>query len=546
MTRTEATEAEAIKKPRAESVAEGEKRKTDECTLPLRNKYSLRGFMRYLQGNPWDVAASIFFLLLGYELKMFGDSYSIDTEAMMQAQGSLYQSWIELERFGLLYLKKALGLYWYNNAVASFLSAVCLLAASLLWAYLLAEVNNLRGRMHPAFFAVPFVTSPVLAEMVGFTLTGPEIGMALGLVATSLMMLLNCMAYRKWWLGILSLFVAAAGFTLYLAMVTVFVAGFAMVFLMLFWDAHHEYKLGRRIGFIAVGAVAFVISYLLYVACNAAALAMHHTTTNSYISEQSRWGKDSTSSIIQTIRDHAQSLYSGEGIYYAGIFSVLLVLFVATMLVAVIRRHTDVLALLVALCLCASPMMMSLILGSKPSARTELSYPLMLAFVVAFLAVQVFGMFDRKRTVKTVAALLVLALGWSQGLIVNRIFYTESINHQQDMELAQDIRTRIDDLGITDQSKKTLVFLNYHMSACNKDCYTSDQLGLVGRSLFEVTVSSEQGTFVKTNFLNITGTNFQQASEKQLDRAEKIGESMPHWPARGSVIQKGDLVIVKF
>lgn len=51
---------------------------------------------------------------------------------------------------------------------------------------------------------------------------------------------------------------------------------------------------------------------------------------------------------------------------------------------------------------------------------------------------------------------------------------------------------------------------------------------------------------MKTNFLNITGTNFQQASEKQLERAEKIGESMPHWPARGSVIQKGDLVIVKF
>ena len=190
--------------------------------------------------------------------------------------------------------------------------------------------------------------------------------------------------------------------------------------------------------------------------------------------------------------------------------------------------------------------MMSLILGSKPSVRTELSYPLMLAFVVAFLAVQVFGIFDRKRTVKTVAALLVLALGWSQGLIVNRIFYTESINHQQDMELAQDIRTRIDDLGITDQSKKTLVFLNYHKSACNKECYTSDQPGLVGRSLFEVTVSPKQGTFVKTNFLNITGTNFQQASEKQLERAEKIGESMPHWPARGSVIQKGDLVIVKF
>lgn len=67
--------------------------------------------------------------------------------------------------------------------------------------------------------------------------------------------------------------------------------------------------------------------------------------------------------------------------------------------------------------------------------------------------------------------------------------YTEATNHQQDMELAQEIRTRIDELNIDDQSEVSLVFLNYHKSACNKDCYTSDQLGLVGRSLFEVTVS---------------------------------------------------------
>ena len=53
-------------------------------SIPLRDKYSLRGFMKYLQGNPWDMVLSVFFLFMGYELKMFGNSYSIDTEAMMQ------------------------------------------------------------------------------------------------------------------------------------------------------------------------------------------------------------------------------------------------------------------------------------------------------------------------------------------------------------------------------------------------------------------------------------------------------------------------------
>lgn len=64
--------------------------------------------------------AECVFLFMGYELKMFGNSYSIDTEAMMQVPENLYRSWVGLERFGLLALKKVLGLYWYNNAVASF------------------------------------------------------------------------------------------------------------------------------------------------------------------------------------------------------------------------------------------------------------------------------------------------------------------------------------------------------------------------------------------------------------------------------------------
>ena len=126
-------------------------------SIPLRDKYSLRGFMKYLQGNPWDMVLSVFFLFMGYELKMFGNSYSIDTEAMMQVPENLYRSWVGLERFGLLALKKVLGLYWYNNAVASFLTAMCLLLAALLWAYLLAGASNLKGKFHPAFFTVPFV-----------------------------------------------------------------------------------------------------------------------------------------------------------------------------------------------------------------------------------------------------------------------------------------------------------------------------------------------------------------------------------------------------
>ena len=514
-------------------------------SIPLRDKYSLRGFMKYLQGNPWDMVLSVFFLFMGYELKMFGNSYSIDTEAMMQVPENLYRSWVGLERFGLLALKKVLGLYWYNNAVASFLTAMCLLLAALLWAYLLAGASNLKGKFHPAFFTVPFVASPILAEMVGFTLTGAEIGIALGLVACSLMLLLNSWFSKKWWVAVLSCLTAFAAFTLYLAMVTVFITGVAMVFLVLFWD-DREHDLLRRFVFIFVAAGIFVFAYAFYKVANAAAMKMYHVTTNAYISDQSSWGKGSIHEIAHAILSHAVTLYSGEGIYYSVAFPIVLGIFLAAMGIAVSRKHADVLMFIVALCVCASPMMMSVVLGGNPSTRTEMSYPLAFSFVLSFLAVWASVSFTKERCVKWLAIFSVLAIGWSQALIVNRIFYTEATNHQQDMELAQEIRTRIDELNIDDQSEVSLVFLNYHKSACNKDCYTSDQLGLVGRSLFEVTVSPEQGTFVKTNFLNITGTNFAQASTEQIEKATEVGRSMPHWPAKGSVVQKDDFVIVNF
>ena len=93
-----------------------------------------------------------------------------------------------------------------------------------------------------------------------------------------------------------------------------------------------------------------------------------------------------------------------------------------------------------------------------------MSYPLAFSFVLSFLAVWASVSFTKERCVKWLAIFSVLAIGWSQALIVNRIFYTEATNHQQDMELAQEIRTRIDELNIDDQSEVSLVFLNYHSS----------------------------------------------------------------------------------
>lgn len=67
------------------------------------------------------------FLLLAFGQKLFSNTFSIDTQGIIQNNDALYKSWFELERFGLVLFKKLTGTYLYNNALASF-TMVCSLA----------------------------------------------------------------------------------------------------------------------------------------------------------------------------------------------------------------------------------------------------------------------------------------------------------------------------------------------------------------------------------------------------------------------------------
>lgn len=107
-----------------------------------------------------------------------------------QNEDSLYKSWFELERFGLVVFKKLSGTYQFNNALASFTMVVFFGISAVIWSYLLCG-STTKAKLQPAFFMIPYVASPIFAEMLGFLLLGPEISVASFLVALSLMLWSN-------------------------------------------------------------------------------------------------------------------------------------------------------------------------------------------------------------------------------------------------------------------------------------------------------------------------------------------------------------------
>ena len=507
--------------------------------------------------NSKQIIISMLFLLLAFGQKLFSNTFSIDTQGIIQNNDALYKSWFELERFGLVLFKKLTGTYLYNNALASFTMVVFFGISAMVWAYLLCSASHTM-KLQPAFFIIPYVASPIFAEMLGFLLLGPEISIAVILTATSLMMWANAAvsssAKQRILLVIASIVCATLSFTMYLAMVTFFITGTAILYVLKYSDSKYQnHDKNESRAFLIGSVVIFVVSYALYKLLNALAMKVKGVTTNAYISDQSRWGKDSPSVILHNIGSHVLALYSGEGIFYSVIFSICALCMFVAAIYHVITKKISLFSCLVVLLIVLSPTIMSFVLGGIPSVRTEMTYPLAFSFITMVLFSGI--VFNIRRNVQSirveavtiVAWILIIAIGWNQALITSRIFYTENVVFNQDVLTVQAIKSRIDELGLGEHPNEPLVFVGNHVAKCNPDCYSADRLGLTGRSMLEIGFSTEHGTGIKKQFMvDVLGVYYNSATSEQIEQSEKLAESMPHWPDPGSVAEKDGIIIVNF
>lgn len=519
--------------------------------------YSLQGFLQFVMHNSKQIIISMLFLLLAFGQKLFSNTFSIDTQGIIQNNDALYKSWFELERFGLVLFKKLTGTYLYNNALASFTMVVFFGISAIVWAYLLCSASHTM-KLQPAFFIIPYVASPIFAEMLGFLLLGPEISIAAILIATSLMMWANAAASssakQRILLVIASIVCATLSFTMYLAMVTFFITGTAILYVLKYSDSKYQnHDKNESRAFLIGSVVIFVVSYALYKLLNALAMKVKGVTTNAYISDQSRWGKDSPSVILHNMGSHILALYSGEGIFYSVIFSICALCVFVAAIYHVITKKISLFSCLVVLLIVLSPTIMSFVLGGIPSVRTEMTYPLAFSFITMVLfsgivfTIQRNAQSIRAEAVTIVAWILIIAIGWNQALITSRIFYTENIVFTQDVLTAQEIKSRIDELGLGEHPNEPLVFVGNHVAKCNPDCYSADQLGLTGRSMLEIGFSTEHGTGIKKQFMaDVLGVYYNSATSEQIEQSEELAESMPHWPDPGSVAEKDGIIIVNF
>lgn len=530
----------------------GKKSNSTSTTGAITEKtYSFKDFINFCHSNVAELAISAIFLIIAYGQKAFSNTFSIDTEEMISRSNALYNSWIRLERFGLLAFKYITGRYWYNNSLAGILMVLALFAAATTWAYLFSKVHNLSTKFHPALFMIPFISAPILAEMLGFLLMGDDVACALMFVSISLMCTHNAYQNRKELktlskYALMAFVFAVFGFTIYLAMTTVFVAGTAMIALMV--KGNYACKFKNIVAYVFTYICVFIASYVTYAILNKIVIATNHTFTDPYIKEQMRWGKDPIAKIIYAIVSRAKNMYLGKTIFHSKFITIALIALVLLTIVQVIRKELNTFTVIFAIAIAASPMMMSVILGTAGIARTELTYPLAGAFASMYVLHYIMQ-FSKKTLTTIIACILIAIIGLSQSFTVNRLYYTEYMTYNQDYYIAQDVVRKIEVLQANRKKPLKVIFVGNHVSDYNPSEFTPNQLELIGRSMFEIGFSTLHGTWVKSGFIRST-TGFKMetpVSESAYMSAEEAAQNLPSWPSdKCTTVLDNKYIIVKF
>ncbi|OTA26730.1 hypothetical protein B9G54_03905 [Alloscardovia macacae] len=528
---------------------------TASSTLP----YSWSGFTQYAWKVRWEFLLSLVFLLLAFGQKLFSNTFSIDTEAIIQAQKDLYRSWIQLSRFGFVWLKKIAGTYWYNNALSGFLTVILFATTVFLWGYVFYALSEKKEKWHIAFFAIPLFVSPIMAEQLGFLLQSPSVCVGMMLVALAVMTYVNAASVRvhreshrirvTLAYHLLAILLLAAAFSLYTAQISLFISAVGMVYVYKFFSSSSSTRKSEHsfTSFILIPAVLSICGYIIYSLLNRLALYVYHTSTDAYVNDQVRWGKDSLYHIIVTILRHARTVYFSQRIYYSLAFTVLGILLLLILGIRFLRRCTPFSAVLIMAAVFASPLIMSVLLGMVPTVRTEFVYPYVFSFIFLLLhELLSANSFLSSKWSQLLAWLVLLAVCFGQGQISNRIFYTESVIYQQDVLLASQLATRIGEVTGMEHPSEPVVYIGRHIPRGNADTYKSTDLDLIGRSIMDITFSTTHGDWVKNHFMAAQGYSFRMPSRAQESMAEQESLSMPRWPAEGSVQKINGVIIVKF
>lgn len=529
----------------------------------------------YIKKHYRLILMSVFAALVCFGYQAFNSNIRIDTEELINHPGSTL-GWLTIGRFGLVLLKRMLGLGVHRTIKSGILMLLFFILGGNVLTYGCYYFSGKKDGKPYWIFTLLYMTSNIWSFQFYFSLQQAEVAFAMLLMAVTGFFMCDlcfCEKYKENRSGkdLCKLFLSTVFIVLalgtYQALAVYYIAVCVMFFLLFFWQVNGKReKCGIRIIFLVAH---FGISYLIY----RGIAGTWFMAAGDYMEGQSNWGSEPAAECVKNVLRVVKNQLLTVGprnfsFYVIGVLLAFYVIWIAWTRRTESGRAGFWIFAAGMIFMLITPFLMTIYAGAMLVTRTQFALPVVAAFLAMFGVMilkeqQISDVRpekqerDRKmcrwlQVMGNVVILLVIAVTGGQVCYNIRMHSADQVRYEQDALLADQITDAlkreipgVDAEG--DPVDKKVVFIGYRQPQLNSWNHRTE---MYGWSFFEWDYTREHpagATHRIAGFLEAhNGVHLDDGYSEEMEyKAAALSEDMTVFPAEGSIVEEKDLVVVK-
>ncbi|RKI88673.1 hypothetical protein D7V94_19040 [Parablautia intestinalis] len=480
---------------------------------------------------------TIFILLMVYGIKVYNYNISIDTDIMMYYPKGNLKTYIASGRFAVTFTKLLLSTEIVNPFLLNFLAISILGLSTIVWIYILNLLSQTDYVLSNCLFSCIFLTHPLMAEQFEFTLQGMEVAISILLMAISIYnIFIFIKVHRKKFL-LIGYFLMIWCFGTYQSFFVLYIMG-CVISLIFFLDSNEDKKniywirkIFLEIGiFLLGGSSYFIISNLF---------KNMFDCKNTYIEGMFKWKTNTIITCTINIFHSIKAVVFGEGTFYNKLYFILAFLILILFLYKCKKKSNNKMIYFVFfISLLLSPFLMSIVIGGSEPKRAQFYLPFMLAISYYYLSVR---LIEIKKQFYFILCLMCLIVGFKQGVITARLFYTNYLRFEEDQQMVYELSQKMGEKGFLSGEQKFLAFIGKKEARLNNSAERGE---IIGQTRFSGAPPAGSTPWA-ISFFRAYGYDFWEPGEEQYEKALQLSKVMPCWPENGSIIEQDGIIVVK-
>lgn len=525
------------------------------------------------------ILMSVVAAVVCYGFLVFSTNIRIDTEELINHLGTKL-GWLTIGRFGLAFLKDALGLGAHNVVKSGILFFVFFLLGVNLLCYAIWHFSGKRDYPYWVFLLL-YVTSNIWSYQIYFSVQQAEVACAMFLLVVAAICSMQACFEKKGiasvWRMLVALALLVLGFGAYQALAVYYVAVCLVLFLA--WMEGHTIETDaavaddsgllvkkkyqhRTFAGVAGLLVTFGAAYVIY----SVIARKWFMATSDYMGDQMGWGKYAVIDCVKNVLRTVKNLVLGIGprnfsFYTAGVLLVGILVITVWQRRRKSGRKPDLqvgLKILALIGLAVSPFLMTLYMGEMLVTRSQFALPVAASFLGMYgidglrrLADCADAKAERERQMmrflmKAGMVCVALAIAWQSAYNL-RLAYTDNLRFASDAAKTEQLLEKLQEANDGEMPTQPVVFVGYQEAELPDWCRRTE---MYGWSFYGWDYSEENPTGPTHRILGFvqayTGVELNEnANEEQKQLALELADALSDFPSDDSIAVTDEVVVVR-